>query len=281
MTRIACQQLAPRIADLDLNRGLAVAAIREAVDAGAEVVVLPELVTSGYVFASKDEAAGVAVDPGHELFGEWAAEAARGDAVVVGGFCEAGPGGELFNSAALVDRTGVVAVYRKTHLWDREKLVFTPGADAPVVVDTAVGRIGVVVCYDMEFPELTRGLALAGCELLAVPTNWPLVPRPDGERAPEVVVGMATARVNRLAIACCDRAGIERGQEWNRGTSIIDPDGWVVAERADEGLVLADVDLAPTRSKRLTEHADLHGDRRPELYGSVVAPRTARSAHAD
>ncbi|MDO9408366.1 nitrilase-related carbon-nitrogen hydrolase [Patulibacter sp.] len=281
MTRIACQQLAPRIADLDHNRAQARTAIREAVDAGAQVVVLPELVTSGYVFASKEEAAGVAVTPEHELFGEWSAEAERGGAVVVGGFCEAGPDGTLFNSAALVDRAGVVAVYRKTHLWDREKLVFSPGAQAPVVVDTAVGRIGVVVCYDMEFPEMTRGLALAGCELLAVPTNWPLVPRPDGERAPEVVVGMGTARVNRMAIACCDRAGVERGQEWNSGTSIIDADGWVVAERADAGLLLADVDLEPTRSKRLTEHADLHGDRRPELYGSIVAPRTARAADGD
>lgn len=280
MTRIACQQLAQEIADLEANRAMARGAIREAVDAGAEVVLLPELVTSGYVFASKEEAAAVAVTPEHELFGEWAAEAERGGAVVIGGFCEAGPGGELFNSAALVDRTGVVAVYRKTHLWDREKLVFAPGADAPVVVDTALGRIGVVVCYDLEFPELTRGLALAGAELLAVPTNWPLVPRPDGERAPEVVIAMATARTNRMVVACCDRAGVERGQEWNSGTSIVDADGWVVAERRDAGLVLADVDLVPTRSKRLTEHADLHGDRRPELYGAIVAPRTARAADA-
>jgi predicted amidohydrolase len=273
MTRVGCQQLAPVIGDLQGNRALAVAAIREAVDAGAEVVVLPELVTSGYVFESREEAASVAVGLDHELFGEWAAEAARGPAVVVGGFCEAGPDGLLYNSAALVDASGVVAVYRKTHLWDREKLVFEPGAEAPVVVDTAVGRIGVVVCYDLEFPELTRGLALAGAELLAVPTNWPLVPRPKGERAPEIVVAMATARVNRMAIACCDRTGVERGQDWNAGTSIVDPDGWVVASRPDAGLVVADVDLEPTRSKRFTEHADLHGDRRPELYGAIVEPR--------
>jgi predicted amidohydrolase len=276
--RIACQQLAPEVGDLEGNRALALAALREAIDAGAQVVVLPELVTSGYVFASKEEAAGVAVTPEHELFGEWAAEAARGSAVVVGGFCERGDDGRLYNSAALVDGSGVVAVYRKTHLWDREKLVFTPGVDAPVVVDTALGRIGVVVCYDLEFPELTRGLGLAGAELLAVPTNWPLVPRPEGERAPEVVIGMATARVNRMAIACCDRAGVERGQEWNSGTSIIDADGWVVAERSDAGMILADVDLAATRSKRLTDLADLHADRRPELYGEIVRPRVERPA---
>ena len=72
-----------------------------------------------------------------------------------------------------------------------------------------------------EFPELTRSLALAGTQLLLVPTNWPLVPRPEGERPPEVVIGMAAARVNRMAVACADRVGLERGQDWTGGTTIV------------------------------------------------------------
>ena len=86
MTRVICQQFAPRIADLPANRERSVRAVAEAIDAGADVVVLPELVTSGYVFESTDEAAGVAITPRHVVFAEWAAEAARGPAVVVGGF---------------------------------------------------------------------------------------------------------------------------------------------------------------------------------------------------
>ena len=66
----------------------------------------------------------------------------------------------LYNSAAVVGPDGLVAVYRKTHLWDREKLWFTPGSKAPPVVETPFGRIGLAVCYDLYFPELTRGLAL-------------------------------------------------------------------------------------------------------------------------
>ena len=93
--------------------------------------------------------------------------------MVVGGFCELGEGGRLFNSAAVVDRSGVLAVYRKLHLWNDESSWFTPGSEPAPVVDTVHGRIGVGVCYDIEFPELTRGLALAGADLVALPTNWP------------------------------------------------------------------------------------------------------------
>lgn len=270
--RIACQQLAPRVGDPEGNKALSVAAIRDAVDRGAEVVVLPELVTSGYVFASAEEAASLAIGVDDPLFLEWAAEVARvGDdrGLVVGGFCERGDDGKLYNSAAVVDPAGVQAVYRKVHLWDREKLFFEPGDQPPPVLDFPVGRIGVLICYDLEFPEMPRMLALAGAELIAVPTNWPRAEWPSGEHPPEVVIAMATARTNRVFIACCDRTGAERGQEWTAGTSVIDESGWIRAG-AEGGLALAEVDLAKARTKQLTEFADVLADRRPELYEGVV-----------
>src|SRR5439155_16163652 len=155
-----------------------------------------------------------------------------------------------------VDGSGVLAVYRKTHLWDREKLVFEPGREPPPVLDTRHGRIGVLVCYDLEFPELTRSLALRGTELLLVPTNWPLVPRPEGERPPEVIVAMAAARTNRMFVACCDRDGVERGQEWTAGSVVIDECGWVVAT-VEEASAAADLDLPRARAKMLTELSDV------------------------
>lgn len=274
-TRVVACQLAPVMGDLAANAELSSAAVRAAVDDGADVVVLPELVTSGYVFTSPEEARSLAVQPDHGVFSAWAAAcAARGGGaspVVIGGFCELGDDGQLYNSAAVVDASGVRAVYRKAHLWDREKLVFTPGSAAPPVVETAHGRIAVMVCYDLEFPEWTRTAALAGADLIAVPTNWPLVPRPDGERAPEVVIAMAAARVNHVAIACADRTGTERGVDWNEGTSIVSADGWVVsAVGAGTGVAQADLDLTASRDKRLTEHAHLMHDRRTELYGAVA-----------
>ncbi len=270
MTRVACQQLAPVIGDLEANRELCLAAIAEAIDEGAEVVVLPELITSGYMFTSTEEAAQVAIAPDHELLREWAAVAKRDDVVVIGGFCEDGGDGRVYNSAAVIDADGVRAVYRKLHLWDNEHAIFTPGSESPPVIETGAGRIGVVICYDLEFPELTRSVALAGAQLLAVPTNWPLFPRPDGERPSEVTIAMATGRINKMAVACADRVGAERGQDWTGGATIVDPDGWVAAESRAPGMVIADVDLAGALDKRLTDRADVFGDRRPELYGAVT-----------
>ncbi len=270
MTVVVCRQLAPKIADLAANRTLAGAAIEESIEAGAQVVVLPELITSGYVFRSLAEARSVAIAPDHDIFREWSALAAAGPAVVIGGFCEPSPDGGVYNSAAVVDGSGVLAVYRKLHLWDTEKDVFTAGSTDPPVVDTAFGRIGVIICYDLEFPELTRAMALRGADLLAVPTNWPLVYRPDGERPPEVQIGIAAARVNRMSIACCDRIGTERGQEWTGGTTIINESGWVVATAGDSNIATADLDLVLARDKVLTERAHVFHDRRPELYGALT-----------
>ncbi len=266
MTRIVCHQLAPVIGELDRNCDTIVASVGAAVGGGADVVVLPELATSGYVFESMDEARSLAITGDHDVFARVARELAGSPAVAVFGFCERGEGGLVHNSAAVVTADGVQAVYRKTHLWDTEKHFFTPGSELPPVLNTAAGRIGVLVCYDLEFAEMTRHLGVRGADLVAVPTNWPSGPRPDGERPTEVVIAMAAARTNRMAIACCDRAGTERGQEWTEGTTIIGHDGWVAATCDEAGIACADLDLAPTRDKRLSPRNDLFGDRRTDLY---------------
>ncbi len=265
MTRIACCQLDPVLGDLDANTELVGTAIAQAVAAGADIVVLPELSTSGYMFADTDEARAVALPPSDARFAKWAD--AVGDSLAVFGFCELGDDGLLYNSAAAVDSGGVSAVYRKTHLWDREKLIFTPGYELPPVLATRHGAIAVMVCYDLEFGELTRYVAVGGAELIVAPVNWPLFPRPQGEHPGEVITAMSTARTNRVAVAACDRAGVERGQEWTGGTAIVDQDGWVVASvGSGVGMAVADVDLTLSHDKRLTEHVDLLADRRLDLY---------------
>ncbi|MEU9868776.1 nitrilase-related carbon-nitrogen hydrolase [Actinomadura sp. NPDC048021] len=282
VTRVTCVQLAPVLGDLAGNIRRARSAIRAAVANGARIVVLPELATSGYLFASADEARAASIGADDPRLAAWSDEAAQGDAVVVAGFCERGPDGLVHNSAMVLDGTGVRAVYRKVHLWDREKTLFTPGRAEPPVLDTAYGRIGVLICYDLEFPEMPRALALRGADLVAVPTNWPVVPRPDGERPPEVVAAMAAARASRVFVACCDRSGLERGERWTRGTSLVDPDGWVRASTdAQDGHATADLDLPAARAKRLTDLADVIADRRPELYGEIVRPGHASPGGAE
>lgn len=271
MTRITCRQLSPAIAELDANLAAVTAAIRDSVGAGARVVVVPELATSGYMFHSIEEARSVAITSAHPVFAEWAAAVAEVDGVAIGGFVELGDDGQLYNSAAVVDALGVLAVYRKVHLWDKEKMIFTPGSAEPPVVDTPIGALGILICFDLEFPEFPRSLALRGAELIVAPTNWPRESVPAGERVPEVTVAMAAAYSNHVAIACCDRAGTERGQAWNEASCIIDEHGWVVATADERGVVSADLDLDLSHDKSITGIVDLFGDRRPELYGAITA----------
>ena len=272
--RVAAVQLAPVILDLAGNAARAAAAVQGALDAGADVVVLPELCTSGYLLADEAEARSVAVPADSPLLAAWAAACrTRPGAVVVGGFCELAADGRLHNSAAVVDASGVRAVYRKAHLWDVERLLFTPGDAAPPVVETAHGRISTVICYDLGFPEWVRTAALAGADLLAVPTNWALGPCPPGERPVGHLAAMGAARANHLAIACADRSGRERGLDWTEGSAVVGADGWVLsAPVTGVGTAWADVDLRASRDRRLGAVGHLWGDRRPDLYGALVGP---------
>lgn len=272
--RVACCQIAPEVGRPDQNAHLALGAIAGAIDAGAQIVVLPELVNSGYVFTSVDEARAAAVPVDGELLAGWAAEAARGEAVIVGGFCELAPDGRLYNSSALVDSDGVRAVYRKLHLWNEEPRWFAPGDQPAPVIETRHGRIGLGVCYDIEFPELTRGLALVGADLIALPANWPLDPLPGGERPILHSLAMMTAYLSKVYVAVCDRCGTERRLEFQGGSVIAGPDGWLragpVADRGVETLI-ADCDLAGAREKRNGERNDAFADRRPGYYARALA----------
>ena len=185
------------------------------------------------------------------------------DAVAVVGFCELGEV-SLYNSALVVGADGVIGCYRKAHLWGAEHDVFDTGPEAGAVFDTPVGRLGVAICYDSEFPELPRRLALMGAEVLALPVNWPMVARPVGEHPPETIQAMASARSSRLATVIANRSGTERGVEWTGGTAVISADGWIAATPGD-GMVASTV-LELSGDKTLGAYNDLFADRRPDLY---------------
>jgi predicted amidohydrolase len=281
---VACCQLAPVLGDPAANRELAAAAISEAAGQGAAIVVLPELMSSGYVFESKAEAAACAEPADGETVGVWARLAADHGIVIVGGFCEAA-GGDVSNSAALVDRSGLCGVYRKAHLWDNERRWFSAGSTAPPAVETEFGRIGMMICYDLEFPEWVRLPALDGAQLLCAPANWPDSPRPAGERPAEVVRVQAGAAVNRVFIAACDRTGEERGVDWVGGSVIVDVDGWPLASafRATGSVsdtIYAACQLGDAMNKKIGASNNVQTDRRPELYGRICERGVAGRAGA-
>ncbi|MGX4692007.1 nitrilase family protein [Streptomyces sp. JNUCC 63] len=266
---VASCQIAPRVGRVEENRRQIREAVEEAARRGANIVVLPELANSGYVFEDADELLSVAEPLDGATIREWEELAARLRLVIVGGFAELGADGRAYNSAVLVDETGSRASYRKAHLWDGEKTWgFTPGDVRPPVVDTPYGRIGMLVCYDLEFPEWVRLVALDGAELLCGPVNWPLYPRPEGERPGEIIRVQANAAVNRMFVAVADRTGTERGQDWLGGSVIVDADGYPVTplRLGEEAVVTATLDLTEARNKAISDRNDVHADRRPELY---------------
>jgi 5-aminopentanamidase len=266
--KIACCQFAPQVGFLEPNRIAARAAIRSAVSHGARIVVLPELCTSGYVFRSASEARAVAVRPADGALDDWSA--AAGDAVVVGGFAELGERDLVYSSAAVVDRSGVVAIYRKAHLWLNEPQVLAAGDLPPPVVETKAGRIGLAICYDLFFPEVMRDLALAGAEVIAVPTNSPIIDSDPANDGIGVAVTRAAAHVNRVFISVCDRCGAERGTRWAGRSVIVDPEGRVLSGPPGDRreMLVADCDLSVAVDKTVPGTAnDVFGDRRPELYG--------------
>jgi predicted amidohydrolase len=237
--KVACATVAPVIGDAGGNAARVAAAID---GADADVVVLPELALSGYVFESAGEVAA----------GGPPAEWARPGKVVVGGFAERA-GDVVFNSAAIVDGSGVRAVYRKAHLWDAEPRWFAAGAEEPPVVETEHGRIAVMICHDLFFPEWVRIVALGGAELLCVPGNWPA---PDTGEPRQPARAAVAAEANGIPIALCDRHDTERGLRFAGATCIADSDGRLHGP-------VADVECG--RREPL-------GWRRPELYGRVAAP---------
>jgi predicted amidohydrolase len=147
-----------------------------------------------------------------------------------------------------------------------------PGDAPPQVYDTPVGRLGIAICYDLRFPELTRGLGLAGADIICHPTNWP----PAADILADVVI-RARAVENRVYILAADRVGSERSGTFIGRSQIVDPSGrrLVEAGAEDEQILAAEIDLAEARRKSLVNvpgeyEVHLFADRRPELYGAIV-----------
>jgi len=266
---VATVQFAPTFGNAAANRDRTVAAIHEVGDA-VDLVVLPELATSGYVFASHEEVRDLAEPRKGPSVAAWAEAAAATGAWVVGGFPERGADGTLYNAAAVVAPDGLVGVYRKTHLWNEEKRWFEPGDELPVF-DAPFGRLGVQVCNDLWFPEATTTQARAGADLVALPTNWPATAgteRPGGwTRGAHLAVARASS--NRVGLACADRTGTERGTTFEGQSLVVDADATVAAGPAPvdaDATLTGTVDRASAREKALTAYDDVLGDRRPGLY---------------
>jgi predicted amidohydrolase len=278
--RVAVAQLRPSLAAVDANLARCVRALEESAAAGAALVVLPECAVTGYMFGRAEEALAVAQPLDGPAVETLAEACARLRLHAVAGRLER-DGGALHNTAVLVGPEGVVGSYRKSHLPYLGVDRFCVRGDLPPqVYDTPAGCVGIAICYDLRFPELTRGLALEGAELICHPTNWP----PAADVLADVVI-RARAVENRVYVLAADRVGREGSGEFIGRSQIVDPTGrrLVEAGASEERVLVADVDPAEARRKALVTvpgeyEVDFFGDRRPELYRALTEPASAAGA---
>lgn len=236
-------------------------AARRAAAAGARLLVTPELSLTGYALGDRVAELAEPAD-GDSARAVSRIAAAHGVAVVYG-YPER-DGQAVHNSVALVGPDGtVLAGYRKTHLYGGyETAHFAPGGRLVVQADLDGVRIGLLVCYDVEFPETVRAHALAGTELLVVPTA---LMRPY-EIVPETVVP-ARAWENQLYIAYTNRLGREGEFDFAGLSVLAAPDGTAPARAGrDEQLLVAEVDTGRLRASR--DENPYLTDRRPGLYAA-------------
>ena len=177
----------------------------------------------------------------------------------------------LYNVAVLVGPDGLVGSYRKTHLPFLGVDRFTVAGDELPVYDTPLGRIGLEICYDLRFPEVTRTLALRGADIVAHPTNFPLAAKGQTE-----LITVARAAENRIFLLTANRVGKERWAEFCGWSQIVDPFGKRLAEAGETGeaLLVAEIDVEKARDKDYVVPGQyelyLFRDRRPDLYGLLA-----------
>lgn len=249
-----------------------VEAVRAAAAEGADLVVLPELAPSGCCFRNREEV-WAAAEPLDGPSVSALRRVSRELSVTVVCGVALREDDLLSNAAVVVQDGDLLGVYRKSHLWAEEKLFFTPADQGPLLVTTRCGVVAVLICYDLEFPELVRLAAQAGADIVTTPANWPVINHPADQPAIEVIKAQAVAAYYGVFVVVADRCGDERGTRWVGGTSIIAPTGYLLAgpatapgATAREALLWADIDPAAAGDKSLGAYNDRFGDRRQLLY---------------
>lgn len=261
-------QFAPEFGNVERNIGSVLNILH---NEEFDLVVLPELFNTGYQFTSRKEALSLSETiPDGPTTRALASLSSEKGCYVVFGIAEK-LNGKSFNSAVITGPNGYIGTYRKTHLFDDEKLWFSPGDTGFKVWTTPLGNIGIMICFDWFFPESMRSLSLLGADIIAHPSNLVLPYCPDSmpvrcrENAVFSITANRTGREERLHNKALSFIGMSqitslRGEILKR------------APVEDDELFFTTLDALSSRNKRLTLNNDLFGDRRPEMYTIITQP---------
>ena len=281
IVRVASVQCNVIFGDPAANAAFAASQLRSLAARGVHLAVFPEAFLTGYAVRDEAEARRIAIEVRGAL--PESVDVAHSSVLAVQAACRefgmhavvgfAGTDGTvLYSGAILFEPNGRMRRYVKTHLPELgfDKYVVR-GSTLPVF-DTAIGKIGLLICYDVRFPEAARVLGLEGADIIALPTNWP-----EGAEVSPTYMAPARAAENRLFVVTCNRIGTENGFRFIGRSAIHDITGVPIAVASDEETVLvADIDLARARYKRTVVipgkyETDTFATRYPEIYGRILS----------
>ena len=259
--RVGFYQFRPQFGKVAANTRKIVAAL-DKVD--AELIVLPELALSGYYFKNAEETLLLSEDPKRSNHIDSLINLCKKkNNYIVIGFAEKAKD-KCFNSSALIGPKGIIHIYRKLHLFNEEKLCMSPG-DTPLEVNEINGiKIGMMVCFDWAFPEVSRTLAIKGAEIICHPSNLVL------NFCQQAMISRCLE--NRVYAITANRFGSDNRPHgtlrFTGKSQIVSPKGDLIfrAVSQREACYIADINPTESHDKFITKHNDLFLDRRPEYY---------------
>lgn len=258
-------QFSPEFGRVNENIDKAISMIEKA---DAELIVLPELFNTSYLFVSIEEVIAVAEEiPAGKTIQALSAIARKKKINIVAGIIEKSQS-DLYNSAVLVSPAGYVGTYRKVHLFNEENLWFKPGNTGFNVFDLGICKVGIMICFDWFFPESARILALKGADIICHPANlvWPYCQDAMITRCLENKIYIVTA--NRTG--CEERSG--KRLSYTGKSQIASPDARILyrAGAQNDEIGIVEIDVQSARNKRMTGHNNIFADRKPEYYQDLV-----------
>ena len=253
----------PQICNTEKNLSRVKSILEQAEKTNVDVLVLPELCNSGYVFKDINEATESAEAIPEGPFSKELLTWSSADRLVVAGINERTSEG-LYNSAAVFGDGEYITTYRKIHLFLDEADWFRAGQDEPPIIEYKGYRFGIMVCFDWIFPEVARVLALKGAQVILHPANLVL---------PYCQDAMITRSIeNRVFTATANRIGTERGVKFSGFSQITDVKGNRLIQVSNDAVGVASVTIDPLLAddKSITARNDVLADRRPDLYTSIT-----------
>ena len=242
MAKIALAQFNSVLNDVYANRNKMVSMINEAAANDANIIVFPELFSTGYnLDLIEDRIFDMAEgDDGPVVAAARAEARAKGIWVIIP--IAYRDGGRIYNSAVIINDHGdIVNVYHKNNLWDKEQKYFGYGCHDYRVFDSPFGKFGVIICYDVDFPETSRTLALAGAEIIFVPAAWATTHRNLWD-----IFLPSRALENTVFVAGINRTGTEGDVTYFGDSKVFDPTGELIARAGEntEEILYCELDVS-------------------------------------